>query len=50
VFELSSHPGEPDVWRRLGGNLGLYLAAPYLLFAAPVLLASSLLDRAAQVS
>ena len=44
VFELSSAPGERAAWRRLGGNLGLYLAAPYLLFAAPLLLASALLD------
>lgn len=46
VFELSSSPDEPTVWRRLGGNLAVYLAAPYVLFAAPVLTLSAAIDAA----
>jgi fatty acid desaturase len=49
VFQLSSSPDEPAVWRRLGGNLAAYLAAPYVLFAAPVLMLSAAIDTAVRL-
>ena len=47
VFELSSpeHENPPPKWAT---SLAAYLAAPTVLFAAPMLLLSALLDGAAQ--